>query len=85
MTPAPTLSREPTFLAFLPVLCAVWADGLMEDDELDAVNRALDGAEWMTPEGRPGCVNGWIPAIRRRLWSSARPPQPFARLPATAR
>ncbi len=48
----PTLSDEPTFLAFLPVLCAVWADGLMEDDELNAVSGALQGAEWMTPQGR---------------------------------
>ena len=47
----PTLSREPTFLAFLPVLCAVWADGLMEDEELDAVSRALNDADWVTPEG----------------------------------
>ena len=59
MSPAPALSREPTFLAFLPVLCAVWADGLMEDEELDAVNRALDGAAWMTPEGRDR-VREWL-------------------------
>ena len=55
----PTLSREPTFLAFLPVLCAVWADGLMEDEELDAVSRALNGADWMTPEGRAR-VRDWL-------------------------
>ncbi|MYK67529.1 MAG: acyl-CoA oxidase [Gemmatimonadetes bacterium] len=59
MSPTPTLSRDPTFLAFLPVLCAVWADGLMEDDELDAVNRALDGAAWMTSEGRAR-VREWL-------------------------
>ncbi len=58
-TPIPTLSQEPTFLAFLPVLCAVWADGLMEDEELDAVSRALDGAAWMTPEGRAR-VRDWL-------------------------
>ncbi len=52
MPPTPALSREPTFLAFLPVLCAVWADGLLDDEELDAVGRALDEAAWMTPEGR---------------------------------
>ncbi|MDE2876209.1 MAG: acyl-CoA dehydrogenase family protein [Gemmatimonadota bacterium] len=57
--PVPALSREPTFLAFLPVLCAVWADGLMEDEELDAVSRALDGAAWMTPEGRAR-VRDWL-------------------------
>ena len=59
MSPTPILSREPTFLAFLPVLCAVWADGLMEDDELDTVSRALDGATWMTPEGRKR-VREWL-------------------------
>ena len=58
-THTPAVSREPTFLAFLPVLCAVWADGLMEDEELDAVSRALDGAEWMTPEGRAR-VRHWL-------------------------
>ncbi len=58
-TPIPALSHEPTFLAFLPVLCAVWADGLMEDEELDAVSRALDGAAWMTPEGRAH-VRDWL-------------------------
>ncbi|MXV96790.1 MAG: acyl-CoA oxidase [Gemmatimonadetes bacterium] len=55
----PSLSPEPTFLAFLPILCAVWADGLMEDAELDAVSGALDGAEWMTPEGRAE-VFAWL-------------------------
>ena len=55
----PALTREPTFLVFLPVLCAVWADGLMEDEELDAVSRAVDGADWMTPEGR-GRVRDWL-------------------------
>ena len=58
-TPAPTLSHEPTFLAFLPVLCAVWADGLMEDEEIEAVSRALDGAAWTTPEGRAR-VRDWL-------------------------
>ena len=57
--PTPVLSHEPTFLAFLPVLCAVWADGLMEDEELDAVSHALDGAAWMTPEGRDR-VREWL-------------------------
>ena len=55
----PSISREPTFLAFLPVLCAVWADGLMEDEELDAVSRALNAAVWMTPEGRAR-VREWL-------------------------
>ena len=55
----PTLAREPTFLVFLPVLCAVWADGLMEDEELDAVSRALNDAAWMTPEGRAR-VRDWL-------------------------
>ncbi|MYA44690.1 MAG: acyl-CoA oxidase [Gemmatimonadetes bacterium] len=53
------LSTEPTFLAFLPMLCAVWADGLMEDDELSAITRALQGADWMTPEGRER-VRDWL-------------------------
>ena len=57
--PGPSLSPEPTFLAFLPILCAVWADGLMEDAELDAVSGALEGAEWMTPEGRAE-VYAWL-------------------------
>ena len=55
----PGISREPTFLAFLPVLCAVWADGLMEDEELDAVSRAITDAEWMTAEGRAR-VRDWL-------------------------
>ncbi len=57
--PGPSLSPEPTFLAFLPILCAVWADGLMEDEELDAVSGALEVAEWMTPEGRTD-VHAWL-------------------------
>ena len=68
MAPTPTLAREPAFLAFLPVLCAVWADGLMEPEELAAVNRALDSAEWMTPEGRTR-VRDWL--------DPARPPSPM--------
>ncbi|MDE2806339.1 MAG: acyl-CoA dehydrogenase family protein [Gemmatimonadota bacterium] len=55
----PILSTDPTFLAFLPMLCAVWADGLMEDDELSAITRALQGADWMTPEGRER-VRDWL-------------------------
>ncbi len=59
----PALSPEPTFLAFLPILCAVWSDGLMEDAELNAVSGALDGADWITPEGR-GRVRDWLdPAL----------------------
>lgn len=57
--PGPSLSPEPTFLAFLPILCAVWADGLMEDDELRAVTGAIKGAEWMTPDGRAD-VRAWL-------------------------
>ena len=55
----PILSPDPTFLAFLPILCAVWADGLMEDDELSAVDNALREADWMTPEGRAR-VRDWL-------------------------
>ncbi len=55
----PAISRDPTFLVFLPVLCAVWADRLIEDEELDAVGRALDDAHWMTPEGRSR-VRDWL-------------------------
>lgn len=58
-SPPPILSTDPTFLAFLPVLCAVWADGLMEDDELSAISRALREAHWMTPEGRER-VRDWL-------------------------
>ena len=59
LAPGPSLSPEPAFLAFLPVLCAVWADGLMEDAELNAVEGALDGAAWMTPKGRAD-VRAWL-------------------------
>lgn len=58
-SPRPSLSAEPTFLAFLPILCAVWSDGLMEEAELSAVAGALDDAAWMTPEGR-GSVRDWL-------------------------
>ena len=58
-SPRPALSPEPTFLAFLPILCAVWSDGLMEDAELSAVSGALDGAGWITPEGRRR-VRDWL-------------------------
>ncbi|MDE2982553.1 MAG: acyl-CoA dehydrogenase family protein [Gemmatimonadota bacterium] len=58
-SPPPILSTDPTFLAFLPMLCAVWADGLMEEDELSAITRALRGADWMTPEGRER-VRDWL-------------------------
>ena len=58
-SPRPALSPEPTFLAFLPILCAVWSDGLMEDAELRAVSGALDGAGWITPEGRRR-VRDWL-------------------------
>ena len=75
MSPTPALSREPTFLAFLPVLCAVWADGLMEDEELDAVSRALDGAAWMTPEARAR-VRDWL--------DPSNPPSPMVFGAATA-
>ncbi len=61
--PAPALSSEPTFLAFLPILCAVWADGLMERAELSAVSDALDGAAWTTPRGRAG-VRAWLDPAR---------------------
>ena len=72
---SPGISREPTFLAFLPVLCAVWADGLMEDEELDAVSRAITDAEWMTAEGRAR-VHDWL--------DPASPPTPAVFGEATA-
>ena len=59
----PAISDDRTFLAFLPVLCAVWADGLMEDAELSAVSRALDKAEWMTAEGRSRVLDWLDPAL----------------------
>ena len=71
----PGISREPTFLAFLPVLCAVWADGLMEDEELDAVSRAIEDADWMTAEGRAR-VRDWL--------DPASPPTPAVFGEATA-
>ena len=72
---APSLSRDPTFLVFLPVLCAVWADGLMEDAELAAVSRPLGEAKWMTAEGR----------VRVRDWlDPASPPTPDVYGRATA-
>ena len=71
----PGISREPTFLAFLPVLCAVWADGLMEEEELDAVSRAITDAEWMTAEGRAR-VRDWL--------DPASPPTPAVFGEATA-
>ena len=71
----PAISREPTFMAFLPVLCAVWADGLMEDEELDAVSRAITDAEWMTAEGRAR-VRDWL--------DPASPPTPAVFGEATA-
>ncbi len=58
-SPRPSLSPEPTFLAFLPILCAVWSDGLMEDAELSAITGALDGTGWMTREGRRK-VRDWL-------------------------
>ena len=72
---SPGISREPTFLAFLPVLCAVWADGLMEEEELDAVSRAITDAEWMTAEGRAR-VRDWL--------DPASPPTPAVFGEATA-
>lgn len=74
-TSQPILSTDPTFLAFLPLLCAVWADGLMEDDELSAITRALQGADWMTPEGRAR-VRDWL--------NPAAPPAPTVFGEATA-
>ena len=41
------------------MLCAVWADGLMEDEELRAVTGPLQEADWMTPEGRAQ-VRDWL-------------------------
>ena len=55
-TPTPPwgsqLSQEPSFLVLLPLLCAVWADGLSDEVELESIRRTLDGTEWMTQEGR---------------------------------
>ena len=68
-THQPGLSEEPTFLAFLPLLCAVWADGLMEDSELSAVSRALADAWWITAEGEAR-VTEWL--------DPASPPTPDA-------
>ena len=68
-TRQPELSDEPTFLAFLPLLCAVWADGLMDDSELNAVSGALDRAWWMTAEGA-ATVTDWL--------DPASPPTPDA-------
>ena len=58
----PELSDDPTFLAFLPLLCAVWADCLMEESELSAVSRALGEARWITAEGEARIADWLDPA-----------------------
>lgn len=53
--PPPTglpLSQDPSFLFVLPILCVAWSDGLIEEAELASIRRAVDGAEWMSDEGR---------------------------------
>ena len=62
-TRSPRLSDDRTFVAFLPVLCAVWADGLMEEAELSAVEQAVDGAGWMTAEGRSRVLDWLDPGL----------------------
>lgn len=59
MRPPAPLSREPSFLVFLPLLCAAWADGMIDEVELAAIRRAIDDAEWMTDEGRAQ-VREWL-------------------------
>ncbi|MDH3224304.1 MAG: hypothetical protein OEO23_11360, partial [Gemmatimonadota bacterium] len=44
--------QDPTFLVFLPILCAVWADGLLEEGELRSIHGILDEASWITEAGR---------------------------------
>ena len=62
------LSQEPSFLVFVPLLCAVWADGMVDEVELAAIRRALDDADWMTQEGQ----------ARVREWLDRKSPPPTA-------
>ncbi len=54
---------NPPFRAFLPILCAVWADGLMEDDELRVVEGALGGCAWADAASRER-IRGWLDPAR---------------------
>ena len=58
-----TLEQDPTFLVFLPVLCAVWADGLLEEGELRVIHRVLDEATWITPDGM-SLIRAWLDVDR---------------------
>lgn len=51
MNPRTSPQDDPTFLVLLPILTAMWADGLLEEGELRTVHRVLDDADWITPEG----------------------------------
>ncbi|MGI9627951.1 MAG: hypothetical protein ACR2QM_14030, partial [Longimicrobiales bacterium] len=56
---ASATQQDPSFLVFLPILCALWADGLLEEGELRIVHRTLDKADWLTQEGRAE-IHAWL-------------------------
>ena len=43
----------------LPVLCAVWEDGLLQEGELRVIHGVLDQADWISPEGQDQ-IRAWL-------------------------
>ena len=51
--------QDPTFLVLLPILCAVWEDGLLEEGELRVIHGVLDEADWISEQGRQQ-IRAWL-------------------------
>lgn len=51
--------QDPTFLVLLPILCAVWEDGLLEEGELRVIHGVLDEADWISEEGHRQ-IRAWL-------------------------
>ncbi|NNM34754.1 MAG: acyl-CoA oxidase [Gemmatimonadetes bacterium] len=51
--------QDPTFLVLLPILCAVWEDGLLEEGELRVIHGVLDEADWISEEGQRQ-IRAWL-------------------------
>ncbi|MDX1493386.1 MAG: acyl-CoA dehydrogenase family protein, partial [Longimicrobiales bacterium] len=53
----PELPRE--LLPLVPVILTIWSDGVLSDDEVNALCRRLEASDWLSDEAREQ-IEGWL-------------------------
>ncbi|MCA9592667.1 MAG: acyl-CoA dehydrogenase family protein [Myxococcales bacterium] len=56
---AQSLERDPRACATVPLLYIAWSDGLLTDDEIASVRKAMEGFDWIADDARQS-VSAWL-------------------------